>query len=763
VPQFVRLELWDKLQCQSGSKLAVLYTDDLSAAKDVHAIDDQESLAFTFTRYDDSGVLRPILSVLRARAIATVVWDDGSFDEWRVSLIDDGHGVGGLVTVTANPLLLDLTEGADSSTGKGLVSTTALCLRSYSFGVQALTAGQIWDTYIIPNCPSWVSRGNVDPSATIATLSWDRLTPYALALQVRDTLRKMNVSCEIRLRRNGTTGYYLDLTTQIGSGASVPLFYPRTNLSSLKRRIDTTQQATRVFVTGETDPSGSAGIPGRARWKVTNVDAGNKKLTLADPNGGTGPIGMANQWQNLWLVRCLTGRTFQIQASDDAAQTVTLLDLSTFATDELVEFRLSEPETNARIIPNDTRYAISSVASNTLSLSSNPIQDDGQFVDWYAKVWTTSTPGTGSVVGTPQRISSSTASTDQIVVASGSGFNNTQFVEFIQLDGAGEIPSYLDHATYVQAPATGYGMKASDLAISSELGITNLCKNAWMRTWSNSSNPPDGWFLVQNASPGSTSRNSNALFTRYGGFSYSVDWFHNFVRTPRIDPIFAAGNTRLSVRAYVYFDTFTAVGGDHSFDMKVWALTADGAGAGTFLGAVLGSNSVQPANGGGTQTKVATGAWVKMEVVGMDIGLDKAPYGIAIEFSDSLATSTGKTIAYLDTVEVYGFAANPDESHVYEFGDATVLHQAGNRQLVSNGAPPVAYELSIADLERQDPTVFSRNLLTLGGNVRAVDPELGVDTSVRLLRLERDILRPEASIVGLSNLPALLLQLVQTT
>ena len=44
MPAFVRLELWDKLQCQSGSKLAVLYPDDLRDARSVQAIEDQEDL-----------------------------------------------------------------------------------------------------------------------------------------------------------------------------------------------------------------------------------------------------------------------------------------------------------------------------------------------------------------------------------------------------------------------------------------------------------------------------------------------------------------------------------------------------------------------------------------------------------------------------------------------------------------------------------------------------------------------------------------------
>ncbi len=759
---FLRIELWSALQCQGGSKLAVFYPQDLKDGRTTNAIDDQESLTFVCDRVDRTGVTNTAVAQLRVRRIATVVWDDGSFDEWRIAVIDDGHGLGGVITVTCNPLILDLAEGADSSTGKGLVSTTALCLRVFNFGVQSLTATQVWDTYVIPNCPSWVTRGTIDPTAVIPQLQWDRLTPQALALQVRDTLRKMNVSCEIRLRRNGTTDYKLDLITQIGSGAATPLFYPRTNLKTLKRRTDAAQQSTRLFVTGETDPSGVAGIPGRARWKVTNVDGANKKLTLADPNGGAGPIGMTSQWLNNYVVRCLTCRSFQIQASDPAAQTVTLLDVSTFATDEMVEFRLTEPSTNARTIANpNTRYAISSVSTNNLTLSGNPITVTNEYVDWYAKVWTASSGG--SVVGTPQRISASVAASDVITVASGSGFNNTHFVEFIQLDGAGELPSYLDHATQVQAPPTGYGMKAGDLMVSTVLGVTNYAKNAWMRTWTNSSNPPDG-YTTSGAGSG-FSQNTNPLFTRYGGLSFKADFggvSPLLFNSPRFDPVLAPGNTRLSVRAFVFFDTFTVTAADHLFTMEVWALAADGVNT---IGSALGINQVAPANFGGatTATKVGVNAWVTMEIVGMDLSAEKAPYGIMVRFSDITATVANECIAYIDSIEAYGFAANPDVGNVYEFGDASLLHQAGNRQLSTNASPPIAYEVEIADLERQDPTNWSVNALTLGGNVRTVDPDISVDTTVRLLRIERDLLQPMMSTVGLSNLPALLLRLVQTT
>lgn len=744
MPAFVRIETWTALRCQSGTRLGVLYPQDLTNARDVLAIDDTESLSFSFSRVNRQGGTRSLVSSLVGRTIASVVWDDGSFDERRISLVEDGRGIGGLINVAANPLILDLAEGADSSAGKGFVSSTSNCLRVFDFTVANLTATEIFDTYIIPNCPSWVSRGTIDPTVIIPQLSWSRLTPHALALLVRDTLRKMNVTCELRLRRNGTTDYKLDLVTQVGSSATVPVFHPRTSLRSLKRRFDTTQQATRVFVTGETDPSELPGIPGRARWKVTAVDAGNKKLTLADPNGGNGPIGMTNQWQNAYLVRVLTGRSFQIQASDASAQTVTLLALSTIAADEYVEMRLTEPGNNTRTIATPSpRFAVTGVGAlgEYVQCASNPVTVDGQHLDWYARVWTASVGGS---VRLDIRITGSTAATDRLACDNGvaSAVQLTDYVEIVQLDGAGEIPSYLDHATYIPALTTGYGMKAADLAVTTVMGVTNLVANSWMRDWSNGANPPDGWSVVTGGGGGALARNTNASFIRYGPYSYSIDFYANLIQTKRLDVVLAEGNRRISARAYVLFTTFS---GGATFTFGVYARNADGT-----LGTLLGSDSF---------TTAALNAWITMEIAGIDIGMHQAPYGVVATLqSGALATSLH--VGYLDTIEVYGFVSNPET--VYEHGDATALHQSGNRKLVADGSPPVAYELTIADVERADPTGDASKLLTIGGSVRAVDSDFGIDTTVRLLRLERDLLRPKQSTVGLATLPTLLTQLAQT-
>jgi hypothetical protein len=56
----------------------VLRADDLVAASDVRAVEDQESLTFKVTRLDTTGSVRAIIAQLRAGRVIAVVWDDNS-------------------------------------------------------------------------------------------------------------------------------------------------------------------------------------------------------------------------------------------------------------------------------------------------------------------------------------------------------------------------------------------------------------------------------------------------------------------------------------------------------------------------------------------------------------------------------------------------------------------------------------------------------------------------------------------------------------
>jgi hypothetical protein len=417
MPAFAYLRLSDKLACQSSPiPYGVLRAEDLVAASDVRAVEDQESLTFKVTRLDTTGSVRAIIAQLRAGRVIAVVWDDNSFDEWRIGTVTMGRGEGGLITVTCVPLWLDVVERADSAAGKGWMSGLVAGIRNYRYEITQQTATQIFSSYLFTPrvLPAWVSLGTVDPTYVIPSLTIDRLTPGGLMIAVRDALRSVDVACELRLRRNGTTDYKLDLVTQIGASGATPVFHPVNSLLTVQQRSDPTLQATRVLTKGATNPDGNVGSLGVSRWR--GGAPSGLAFALTDRNGGASCIGFDNQWVGNYLLRVKTGRTFPITASSAAAGTVTLGGgVSTIAADEDFEFRLDEPLTNTRT--TTTRYAVSAVPDGTHITcgASAPILADDQYVDWYAKVWSAAVAGT--VIATT-RITDSVAATDILTVAS---------------------------------------------------------------------------------------------------------------------------------------------------------------------------------------------------------------------------------------------------------------------------------------------------------------------------------------------------------
>lgn len=768
MPALSYLKLSRLLACQGTQVVyGVLKPEDLESATDVMAVEDQESLTLRFSRVDETGGERHIAqlsnlftSQLKAGRVITVVWDDGSFDEWRVGPVIQGRGEKGLITVQCVPLWLDLVERADSASGMGWVSDLSSSgIRNFDYEIDHQTPAAIWSARVIPACPSWVTAGTIDPTYVIPNLSVSRITPGALALLVRDTLRNVDVACEVRLRRNGTTDYKLDLVTQIGSAAATPVFHPSTSLVSLQQKSDPTLQATRVLLKGGTAPDGLPGQWGIARWRGA-APSGND-IALTDRNGGASPIAFDGQFYNgpgfttpYYLLRVKTGRTFPITWSLANGGIVTLGGgVSNIAADEDFELRLGEPLTNTRT--TTTRYAVSVVPDGThITMAvSAPITADGQYIDWYARVWTL---GAGGTIVTTTRITGSVAATDVIAVDSSAGVTNAHFVEFVQLDGAGEVMSYVDHPTYSEPDEAGYGIKVMELA-KPMIGVAQLCPNAWMRAWSNGSNPPDGWAIATTGTI-TTARNSTAAYTRYGGYSWQFSHPGNAVatlsfRTPPVYPNWTPALVYLSCRASVYFTTYAATTAFIPYSqLTVYALTATGA-----LGAQLGRGEIQPITGGPLAAGVVAvdiGAWIEIKIEGITLGPATAPYGVVAVWEPMAGSTDHNVVGYLDVIEFYPFITCPSDT--FEFGDATALEQSGNNQLRQVATPPLYYTFGVLDLERAFPSEYPRLALSLGGNVRAADIDYGIDATVRLLKRTRNLLDPSKTELTLANRPTLL-------
>jgi hypothetical protein len=275
--RFLWLDIGDRLFCQSGRvRYGALYPKDLLAANEQRSVEDQESLTFSFSRLKQDRVQRDwnpraITAELRPGRVVQVVWENRDvIDEWRIASVITGRGLKGVVSVTCVPIWLDLVERSDTADGRGWVSEIHDGERVFDFEIAERTGESILQSFFLPYVPDYVTLGTIEPTVVIDALSITHLTPWAVALAVRDAYRNMDIPCELQLRAT-TTGYKLDLVTQIAADVDVPIFHPTKSLVSLTRREDATLQATRLFVRGGADPNGFPGSLGRARWKGVGV------------------------------------------------------------------------------------------------------------------------------------------------------------------------------------------------------------------------------------------------------------------------------------------------------------------------------------------------------------------------------------------------------------------------------------------------------------------------------------------------------------
>lgn len=344
------------------------------------------------------------LSELTPRRVLRVSYTNGAFDEWRINTQQRATlGGTGIKRFSCLPPIYMLAEcGEYYTTGAGGV-------RDYSYSLIDVTASQALTTLVLgtPGLPGFVGLGTVDAAVDavlIDVASTDEgKTPLAIAFQIRDAVRAKGVSCELAYRRVGTTSYVIDLVTQVGAGAAVPEFAAGKNLLDYLLTYNCTRQTTRVRPIGPVDATGLRARLSRARYKVTAVNGGTKRVTVADELGGAGPVQFDEQYVGWFVFREKTGRTFQILHTYKATQEIELADVSTMAAHsvtapEWITFRETEALTGTRRwgsdaptgagTPYKARWAeVTAVGAGTLTLTDNwgvgdPVDVDGRWIDW---------------------------------------------------------------------------------------------------------------------------------------------------------------------------------------------------------------------------------------------------------------------------------------------------------------------------------------------------------------------------------------------
>lgn len=206
-----RLELFTELAGLGGTRLTTGgFVRDVSAMTSLRSIDPSttEALSFTIPRSSESA------NVLAENQVARLWKSDSDFDEYRIAQYTITRGTGGSIAVTAPAPWLALAY-AGAITQPGLDPLDGVPI--YEFQVSG-TPQELIEQLITNRSPAddlaarlaWLGSGTYDVTTTIAldVSYWSALQTINAII---DALADAHVLAERKFRRNGTSGYLVDI------------------------------------------------------------------------------------------------------------------------------------------------------------------------------------------------------------------------------------------------------------------------------------------------------------------------------------------------------------------------------------------------------------------------------------------------------------------------------------------------------------------------------------------------------------------------
>jgi len=319
MPTLQRLEVWSDFVAASGTRQAII---------PLHAVSRLTTTERT-TR-DDEGTLElsldsPGASALAVGAVVRFLFDDASFDEWRVAELVDTSRTNRLLRVQLQCPLFELgvREGPLSTTTSNVTALGATYIGK---------APAAHVTTILAAAPTWWTAGTITPTIPV-DLTIDGDMPLGALRKLVSALRAKGVDCELDYRRNGTSGYYVDLVTQIGSGATAVDVRSAKNLLETTRQRSLVQQASRVTTLGASGVrrSGVRATMALAFWRVASVSGSNVELRGLE--GCPDPVLYDDQFNGAYLEKT-DGTYTQITDTVASTQVVTVASATGVATNQ---------------------------------------------------------------------------------------------------------------------------------------------------------------------------------------------------------------------------------------------------------------------------------------------------------------------------------------------------------------------------------------------------------------------------------------------
>lgn len=313
----ITTEIWSDWQCAGGTRLARVPFDQYLD------LDLTRRLTLDHTLTGAISKSAPAYGAFQSDRVQRIVYDDVAFDhEWRLHTLDDASGSdgeSGILRYTATPPLMDLRDYAEL---QWVTGTTVALVKTYD----GVTLTQLIDD-LLPMVPSYWARGTVTPTVLIslqvaAGSTFLEVIRAGVAAAIAE-----GVDCELNTRRNSTTGYYLDVVTQIGAGAGTPDIRSSKNLLGMKRQRTIEPVAQKVIPLGTNDVTIS-----RAYLRIASVSGSDVELRI--PETGAAAIQFDDQFNGHYLERA-DGSFVQITDCVASTSKATLSAIGTCAQHDL--------------------------------------------------------------------------------------------------------------------------------------------------------------------------------------------------------------------------------------------------------------------------------------------------------------------------------------------------------------------------------------------------------------------------------------------
>jgi len=274
----MRIEVWDDVECNSGTRLSFIDRRDLIKAEEFLEVSAKEELRLEFVSTINAW------SDIVHKNVLRIVFNNDDFREYRIFEIAGARGQDGSLTrkVIAHGIRNDLqynTRMLEFVQGNYEVFM-------HDEYIDILPEDAIDLVLLTGLLPSYITKGTIEPITRIdLVIDWE--TPLSALEEIAKISRG-----ELNIRRNGATDYKIDLLTEYNSAAEKPVIQFKKNELTAKMSQDMQQMGTRVYPKGE-GPQGNApnigdvrfaasvigGAPPIATWRINLLYGDSQMIT----------------------------------------------------------------------------------------------------------------------------------------------------------------------------------------------------------------------------------------------------------------------------------------------------------------------------------------------------------------------------------------------------------------------------------------------------------------------------------------------------